>query len=131
MCIRKDLLADDVVVTHVVTCQGCDHIVNIRSGRRSLGVVNVHFDPELTHYFSSPHTGFTILTPLARSWETSINFCEPEEERFNFGNQTFTDDDTRKAALFHSYFSRSRNRSARLYKESLCNRWQNTHPVQE
>ena len=56
------------MVTHVVTCQGCDHI---RSGCRSLVVVNVHFehelDPEnlaLRDYVSSHHTGLNILTPL-------------------------------------------------------------------
>ena len=48
ICIHKDLLPDDDVVTHVVTCQGRDHIVNIQSGCRSIVVVNVHFEPELT-----------------------------------------------------------------------------------
>ena len=43
ICIHRDLL-----VTHVVTCQGRDHLVNIRSGRHSLVFVNVHFEPELT-----------------------------------------------------------------------------------
>ena len=33
-----------------------------------------------------------------------FNFCEPEEGRFNVWNQTFTDGDTGKAALFHSLF---------------------------
>ena len=35
-----------------------------------------------------------------------FNFCEPEEGRFNVWNQTFTDGDMRKAALFHSLFPR-------------------------
>ena len=48
ICIQKDLLPDDAVVTHVVTCQGRYHIVNVRSGRRSLVIVKVHFEPELT-----------------------------------------------------------------------------------
>ena len=48
ICIQKDLLLDDAVVTHVVTCQGRYHIVNVRSGRRSLVIVKVHFEPELT-----------------------------------------------------------------------------------
>ena len=47
-CIHEDLLPDDAVVTHVITCQGRDHIVNVRSGSRSPVVVNVHFEPELT-----------------------------------------------------------------------------------
>ena len=47
ICSHKNLLPDDAVVIHVVTCQGCDHIVNVRSGCQSLIVVNVHFEPEL------------------------------------------------------------------------------------
>ena len=31
MCIHKDLLLDEAMVTHVVTCQGRDHIVSVRS----------------------------------------------------------------------------------------------------
>ena len=42
ICFHKDLLSDDAIVTHVITCQGRDHIVNVRSGRRNLVVVNVH-----------------------------------------------------------------------------------------
>ena len=34
--IHKDLSPDDATVTHVVTCQGRDHIVNIRSGCEAL-----------------------------------------------------------------------------------------------
>ena len=48
ICIHRDLLLEDAIVTHVVTCQGRDHLVNIRSGRHSLVIVNVHFEPELT-----------------------------------------------------------------------------------
>ena len=48
MCSHEDLLPDEAMVTHVVTCQGRDHIVNIRSECRSLVIVNVRFEPELT-----------------------------------------------------------------------------------
>ena len=48
ICIHRDLLPEDAIVTHVVTCQGRDHLVNIRSGRHNLVNVNVHFQPELT-----------------------------------------------------------------------------------
>ena len=72
ICIHEVLLPDDVVVTHVITCQGRDHIVNVRSGCRNLVVVNVHLEPELTPeelnaigYVSSLHIGLNILTPLA------------------------------------------------------------------
>ena len=46
-CIRRNLLPEDAIVTHVVTCQGRDHFVNIRSGQHSLVIVNVHLEPEL------------------------------------------------------------------------------------
>ena len=43
ICIHRNLLPEDAIVTHVVTCQGRDHLVNIRSGQRSLVIVSVHF----------------------------------------------------------------------------------------
>ena len=43
-----DLLPEEGFVSHVITCQGRDHLVNIRSGRHNLVIVNVHFEPELT-----------------------------------------------------------------------------------
>ena len=46
-CIHKNLLPDGAIVTHVITCQGRDHIVTIQSGDCVL-VVNVHFEPDLT-----------------------------------------------------------------------------------
>ena len=36
ICIHRDLLPEKAIVTHVVTCQGRDHLVNIRTGRHSL-----------------------------------------------------------------------------------------------
>ena len=48
ICVHKDLLPDEAMVTQVVSCQGRDHIVSIRAGCRSLVVVDVHFEPELT-----------------------------------------------------------------------------------
>ena len=99
----------DAVVTHVVTCQGRDHIVNIRSGCRSPVVVNVHFEPELT--LRSLRERLHFITPRWPHYPDAIgvimgdfNICEPEEGRFNVWNQTFTDGDTRKAALLHVFF---------------------------
>ena len=43
-CIHKDLLPEDAILTHVITCQGRDHIVIVQSGRQSLVIVNVHFE---------------------------------------------------------------------------------------
>ena len=109
MCIHKDPLPDDAVGTHLVTCRGRDHIVSVRSGRRNLVVVNVHSKQELnlrrlrerlcliaSHWPQYPNATGMIMG--------DFNICEPEEGRFNVGNQTFTDGDTGKAALFHSLF---------------------------
>ena len=109
LCIDKDILPEDAIVTHMVTCQGCDHIMNVQSGRQSLVIVNVHFDSELTmrqlcerlrlinpHWPSYPNAVGIILV--------DFNICEPEEGRFNVWNQTFTDGDPRKTAIFHSFF---------------------------
>ena len=109
ICIHKGLLPSGTMVTHVVTCQGWDHTVNIQSGDRNLVVINVHFELDLTlrnlrerlRFF----TAHWPLYPEAHGVITrDFNICEPEEGRFNVWNQTFTDGDTGKAALFHSFF---------------------------
>ena len=91
--IHKDLLPDDAVVTQVVTCQGRDHVVNIRSGGcRNLLVVNVYFEPELTLrslrgrlHLIPPHWP---LYPEDNGVITGdFNTCEL---RFDVWNQTFT-----------------------------------------
>ena len=61
MCIHKDLVPADDIVTHLITCQGRDRIVNIRSGRRSLVIVYVHFEPELT--LRSLRERLRLITP--------------------------------------------------------------------
>ena len=48
ICIHWDLLLDEAIVTHFITCHGRVHLVNIRTERHSLLIVNVHFEPELT-----------------------------------------------------------------------------------
>ena len=48
ICIHRDLLPEEAIVSHVITCQGRDHLVSIRSGRHNLVIVNVHCEPELT-----------------------------------------------------------------------------------
>ena len=98
----------EAIVTHLITCQGRDHIVNLQSGRQSLVIVKVHFEPELTlrqlrerlclltrHWPSYPNAVCIILG--------DFNICEPEEGRFNVWNQTCTDGDPRKTAMFHSF----------------------------
>ena len=71
--------------------------------------MNVHFETGLTmrrlrerlrlitpHWPSHPNAVGIILS--------DFNICEPEEGRLNVWNQTSTDGDTGKAALFHSIF---------------------------
>ena len=42
-CLHRDLLPEEALVTHSITCHGRDHLVNIRTERHSLIIVNVHF----------------------------------------------------------------------------------------
>ena len=63
-------------------------------------------EPELT--LSSVRERLCLITPHWPQYSKAIriimedfNICEPEKGRFNFGNQTFTDGDTGKGALFH------------------------------
>ena len=111
-CTRKDLLPDDAVVTHVLTCQGRDHIVNVLSGCRSLLVVNVHFEPELT--LRSLGERLCLITPHWPQYHDAIGMimddfiiCEQEEGRFNVWNQNFTEGDMGTAALFSFFISSS------------------------
>ena len=109
ICIHKDLLPEDAIVTHMITCQGRDHIVSIQSGRQSLVIVNVHFEPELT--LRRLRERLRLITPHWPSYPNAVgiilgdfNIGEPEEERFNVWNRSFTDGDAGKTAIFHSLF---------------------------
>ena len=104
VCIHRDVLPDEALVTHLVSCHGRDHLVNIRSEQHNLVIVNVHFEPVLTlrqlrdtfrfshrHWLAYPNgVGITL---------GDFNICDPEEGRFNVWNQTFTDGDPRKTAV--------------------------------
>ena len=83
--------------------------IGIRSGWQSLVIVNVHFEPELT--LRRLRERLRLITPHWPSYPNVVgiilgefDICEPEEGRFNVWNQTFTDGDTGKTALFHSLF---------------------------
>ena len=104
VCIHRDLLPDEALVTHLVTCHGRDHLVNIRSEQHNLVIVNVHFEIVLIlrqlrdtlrlshrHWLAYPNGVGIILG--------DFNICDPEEGRFNVRNQTFTDGDPRKTAV--------------------------------
>ena len=107
ICIHRDLLPEEAIVSHVITCQGRDHLVKIQSGH-NLIIVNVHFEPELTlrqrdrlrlihpHWPAYPN-GLGIILG-------DFNICDLEEGRFNVWNQSFTDGDPGKTAVFHPFF---------------------------
>ena len=91
-------------------CIHRNHFVNIRSGQHSLDIINVHFEPELTlsqlrgtlcivhTHWLAHHRGVGVILG-------HFNNCDPEEGRFNYWNQTFTDGDPGKTAVFHSFFA--------------------------
>ena len=84
ICIHKSLLPDGAIVTHVITCQVCDHIVTIHSGSSVLVVVHVHFEPDLT--LRSLRERLCLITPHWPCYPGALgdiagdfNVCEPEE----------------------------------------------------
>ena len=72
-------------------------------------IVFVHFEPDLV--LRDPRER---LHRISLHWPRypealgeiigDFNICEPEEGRFNVRNQTFTEGDTGKTALFRSFF---------------------------
>ena len=109
ICIQRDLLPDEAIVTHLITCHGRDHLVSIRTQRHNLIIVNVHFEPELTSRQLRGRLG--LIQPHWPTYPNGVgiilgdfNICDPEEGRFNVWNQTFTDGDPGKTAVFHSFF---------------------------
>ena len=67
--IHKELLLDDAVVPHVITCQGSDQIVNVRSGCRNLvHVFGLRLDTLKRDYLlvltPSPHRTSKFYTRL-------------------------------------------------------------------
>ena len=110
--IHRELLPEEALVTHLITCHGRDHLVNIQSERHSLVIVNVHFEPERTLRQLRGRLGL-----IHRHWPAypkgvgvilgDFNICDPEEGPFNVGNQTFTEGDPGKTAVFHSFFRMS------------------------
>ena len=88
ICIHRDLLPEETIVLHVVTCQGRDHLVNIRSGRHNLVIVNVHFEPVLT--LRQLRGRLRLIHPHWHAYPSGVgailgdfNICDPEEGRFN------------------------------------------------
>ena len=110
ICIHKELLSEDAVVTHMITCPGRGHIVSVQSGRQSLVIVNVHFEPELS--LRRLRERLRLITPHWPSYPNAVGIilgdfciCEPEEGRFNVCDQTVTDGDAGESTMFHFLFS--------------------------
>ena len=109
ICIHRNLLPEEALLTHLITCHGRDHLVSIRSERHSLVIVNVHFEPELT--LRQLRGRLRLINPHWPSYPNAVgiilgdfDICDPEEGRFNVWNQTFTDGEPGKTAVFHSFF---------------------------
>ena len=84
--------------------------MNIRSGRHNLVIVNVHFEPELI--LRQLRGRLRLIHPHWPAYPSGVgvilgdffNICDPEEGRLNVWNQSFTDGDPGKTAVFHSFF---------------------------
>ena len=109
ICVHMDLLPEEVLVTHLITCHGPRDLVNIQSERHSFVIINVHIEPDLTprqlrdrlhlihqHWPAYPNGVGVILG--------DFNICDPDNGRFNVWHQTFTDGDPKNTAVFHSFF---------------------------
>ena len=136
ICIHRDLLPEEAIVTHLITCQGRDHLVNIQSGRHNLVIVNVHFEPERT--LRQLRGRLRLIHPHWPAYPNGVgiilgdfNICDPEEGRFNVWNQTFTDGDPGKTAVFHSFLPHTSLRLLNLItREGLHSPWDHTHLVE-
>ena len=69
-----------------------------------------NFEPELT--LRQSRRRLNLIHPQWPSFPNGVgiilgdfNICDPEEGRLNVWNQTFTDGDARKTAVFHSFFA--------------------------
>ena len=83
--------------------------MNLRSVRHNFVVVNVHFEPDLT--LRQLRGRLRLIHPHWPAYPSGVgvilgdfNICDPEEGRFHVWNQSFTEDDHGKTAVFHSFF---------------------------
>ena len=75
-------------MTHMITCQGRYHVVNVQYGRQSLVIVNAHFEPKLT--LRRLRERLRLINPHWPPYPDAVgiivgdfNICDPEEGRFN------------------------------------------------
>ena len=91
ICIHRDL-AEETIVSHVITCHGRDHLVNIQSGRHNFVFVNVHF---------RTRTYFAAFTSQVASYSHALTFISQWVGIF-----FWVTGDPRKTAMFHSFSTR-------------------------
>ena len=110
ICIHRDVLRDDALVTHAVTSQGRDHLVTIRSGRHNLVNVNVHFEPELSLrqlrdrlHLINTRTGLLIPMEWALFWVTSTSVIQKKDD-FGSGTRHSPMVTRERLQRFHSFF---------------------------
>ena len=99
----------NAVVVHEITYHGRDHIIKVRSGESALLIINVHFEPGLRTRNFRERLRRIVFHWLRYPERFGINFCdfnicEPEEGRFNVMNQTFTEGDAGRIAVFRTLF---------------------------
>ena len=83
ICIHRDLLPEGAIVSHVITRQVRDHLVNIQSGRHNLVIINVHFEPELTLRQLRGRLGLIglhIPVGWALFWVTSTSVIQKKDD---------------------------------------------------
>ena len=126
ICIHRDTLPEEAIVTYLVTCQGRDHLVNIQSGRHNLVIVNVHFEPELT--LRQLRCRLRLIHPHWPAYPSGVsiiygdfNICDPEEGRFNVWNQT----------LPCSIFPHVLEIAQLDYEKGLLSPWDHTHSFKD
>ena len=89
ICIHRDLLPEGAIVSHVITCQGRDHLVSIQSGRHNLVIINVHFERELT--LRQLRGRLRLIHPHWPAYPSGVGIiCDTEKGRFSVWNQSFT-----------------------------------------
>ena len=107
--IHKGLLPDHAVIAHETTQQERDHVIRIRTDESAPVITNVHLEPGVSmrnlrerlrriavHWPRHPE-GFGFIIG-------DFNKCEPEGRRFNVMNQTFSEGNAVRTAVFRSFF---------------------------
>ena len=112
ICIHRNLFFDGNVISHVITCQG-------RERKMSFSSLTWLWGAFVNDYALFFHIGPGTLEHLGLWLEIST--------RFNVWNQTFTDGDAGKTAVFLFFIARLWDCTAGLHKEGCYSQWCNTY----